>query len=219
MPTTEAPPERALKTPRAAAVAGVLCALILATVIILVRQLPADVVTDTGWLANPSHRDTLNVALELVPFAGIFFLWFMGAIRDRVGAAEDKFFAMLFLGSGLLFVAMLFVLAEAASGLVAAADSAPPTTEPQFWRFGQHLVLTVLASYVTRMAAVFTLSTTTIAQRLGILPRWLCRLGFLCAIFLMFVARSVPWSELLFPAWILAVSGHILLRQLRPRAA
>ncbi|MET8629898.1 hypothetical protein ABZW30_40285 [Kitasatospora sp. NPDC004669] len=218
MRTTEAA-ERALKTPRMAAVAGILCALILAAVIVLVRHLPADAVEGAGWLAIPSHRGALNVALELVPFAGVFFLWFMGTMRDYVGAAEDRFFAALFLGSGLLFVAMLFVLASAASGLVAAADSAHAAADPQFWHFGRHLVLALVSGYVTRMAAVFTLSTTTIGQRLGIFPRWLCWLGFLSGLFLMLAARSVPWSELVFPAWILAVSSHILVVRLRRRPA
>lgn len=46
------------------------------------------------------------LALGLVPFAGIAFLWFIGVLRDRVGVAEDRFFATVFLGSGLLFVGM-----------------------------------------------------------------------------------------------------------------
>lgn len=33
--------------------------------------------------------------------AGIAFLWFIGVIRDRSGAHEDRFFATVFLGSGL----------------------------------------------------------------------------------------------------------------------
>ncbi|MEV7184495.1 hypothetical protein [Kitasatospora sp. NPDC093102] len=217
MRTTEAAAERVLKTPRTAAVAGILCALILATVIVLVRQLPADAVKGAAWLASPSHRAALTAALELVPFAGVFFLWFMGTMRDYVGVAEDRFFAAIFLGSGLLFVAMLFVLASVASGLAATADSAHAATEPQFWYFGQHLALALVSVYITRMAAVFTLSTTTIGQRLGIFPRWLCWLGFLSGLFLLFAARSIPWSELVFPAWILAVSGHILLVRLRRR--
>ena len=48
------------------------------------------------------------MGLYLVPFAGIAFLWFIGVVRDRIGEREDKFFATVFFGSGLLFVAMLF---------------------------------------------------------------------------------------------------------------
>ena len=58
-------------------------------------------------------------AFGLVPFAGIGFLWFVAVLRDRVGDAEDRFFATVFLGSGLLFVAMLFVASAVAASLVA----------------------------------------------------------------------------------------------------
>ena len=53
----------------------------------------------------------MAIALNLVPFAGIAFLWFIGVLRDRIGEREDRFFATVFLGSGLLFVAMIFVAA------------------------------------------------------------------------------------------------------------
>ena len=54
--------------------------------------------------------------MNLIPFAGIAFLWFIGVLRDRIGEREDRFFATVFLGSGLLFVAMLFVAAAIAAG-------------------------------------------------------------------------------------------------------
>ena len=47
----------------------------------------------------------------MAPFAGIAFLWFIGVLRNRVGALEDQFFSTVFLGSGLLFVASLFASA------------------------------------------------------------------------------------------------------------
>ena len=56
--------------------------------------------------------------LYLVPFAGIVFLWFVAVIRDQVGEREDRFFATVFFGSGLLFVALLFAAAAVASALV-----------------------------------------------------------------------------------------------------
>ena len=57
--------------------------------------------------------------MDTVPFSGIAFLWFIGVIRDFIGEQEDKFFATVFLGSGLLFVAMLFVSAAVAGGILA----------------------------------------------------------------------------------------------------
>ncbi|MGK4584638.1 hypothetical protein [Kitasatospora sp. HPMI-4] len=211
MRTAEDPPEAVLRTPRAAGIAGVLCALVLGAVIVLIRTtLPAGPAAGAGRLASPSHQDTLRVVLSLVPFAGVLFLWFMGVVRDRVGKAEDRFFATLFLGSGLLFVAMLFVLAAAADSVLASYQSRG-AAQPPSWGYGRHLALAVLSGYSTRMAAVFAVSTTSIGRKLGIFPRWLAWLGYLAAFYLLFIAGFVPWSELVFPVWILAVSGFLLL--------
>jgi len=183
-------------------------ALLLGATMVLVRSaIPADSAGATNWLTDPSSRDAVRVALDLVPFAGIFFLWFMGAVRDYFGEAEDKFFATLFLGGGLLFVAVLFVLSAATFGLLAMSRESSQL----------QLVLTLLESYCTRMAAVFTLATTTIGRGLGIFPRWLVWLGYLVALVLLFV--SVAWSELVFPLWVLVVSSYIFLAGPRGQSA
>ena len=101
---------RALRTPRSAAVAGIAFSVLFTVALVLVRTVVPSDPSDAGeWLSDGSRRDAVLFALGLVPFAGIAFLWFVGVLRDRVGDAEDRFFATVFLGSGLLFVAMLFV--------------------------------------------------------------------------------------------------------------
>ena len=57
------------------------------------------------------------------------------------------------------------------------------------------------------MAAVFTMATTSIGSGLGLFPRWLVWLGYLVAMVLLFV--NIPWSELIFPVWVLALSSYI----------
>ena len=55
-----------------------------------------------------------------MPFSGIAFLWFIAVVRHLIGDREDRFFATVFLGSGLLFVAMLFIAAGVGGALLAA---------------------------------------------------------------------------------------------------
>ena len=86
-----------LKTPRAAAVAGILFSVLLLSSLALL--LASVQVRSTGfgeWLGEGSSKVAL--ALNLIPFAGIAFLWFIGVLRDRLGASEDKLFATVFLG-------------------------------------------------------------------------------------------------------------------------
>jgi hypothetical protein len=209
---------RALRTPRAAGIAGVLFALLLTTALVLVRLAAPAHPGDVAWLADPHRRGMVVLALNLVPFAAIAFLWFIGVVRDRIGQHEDRFFATVFLGSGLLFVAMLFV----ASAMTAAflADAGPrPRAADEVSGFGRTVGGLVLHVYAMRMAAVFTISTATIGLRTGFLPRWLAFWGYGTAL-VLFVAVSVtPWVELLFPLWILFVSVDTLAQSLRGREA
>ncbi|MCX4824726.1 hypothetical protein OG883_33695 [Streptomyces sp. NBC_01142] len=212
---------QALRTPRAAGVVGIVFALLLTAAIILVRLALPDgpISADNNWISDSSRLHTVQAALSLIPFAGIFFLWFMGVVRARIGKAEDQFLATVFLGSGLLFVATLFGAAAAAGSLLAAADEAGADSQSQLWSFGRHFTYNLLMTYSMRMAAVFTLSTSAIGHRLGVLPRWLSALGYLVALTLLFAASSVPWCELVFPLWALIISVHIIVVSFRRQPA
>src|SRR5271170_7705271 len=208
-----------LRTPRAAAFAGIIFSVLMITALVLLRiSVPPRLSTTGAWLTEPGKRAAVAVALNLVPFAGIAFLWFIGVIRDRVGEREDRFFATVFLGSGLLFVAMLFVAAAVAGGLFAveSRSSGPPGPDPL--ALGRDATGILVNVYSMRMAAVFTLTTVTIARRTEIVSRWLTVAGFVSALVLLIGVGFSPWVELLFPAWILALSIDILAASLRPSA-
>src|SRR5215470_15535309 len=106
-----------LRTPRAAAIAGILFSLLLMASMLLIRtSIPVDPLAGERDVINHSKRITLG--LNLLPFAGISFLWFVGVLRDRMGKLEDRFFATVFLGSALLFLAMIFGAGAVAAGIV-----------------------------------------------------------------------------------------------------
>ncbi len=200
---------RALTAPRSAAVAGIIFAVLLGTSLVLIRlTVPADLDDIESWQLTSADRQRLLVALHLVPFAGIAFLWFLGVVRDRIGAAEDRFIATVFLGSGLLLIAMLFVSTAVAGSFVVSASPSPDT---DIRAMGAHLSSSVLTVYAMRMAGVFMISTATISLRTAVMPRWLAGLGYLLAASLLFGVGSLKWAELLFPAWVLVVSIYLLI--------
>ena len=128
MSTPSGPSLRQLETPRAAALAGVVFAVLFSAVLILIRTKMPEGLRDTaGWL-DQEHR-AITVATVLMPFAGISFLWFIGVVRDRLGSYEDRFFATVFLGSGVLFLAMMFVASAVAAGLVASNSRVRSSSE------------------------------------------------------------------------------------------
>jgi hypothetical protein len=212
----------ALRTPRAAAVAGIIFSVLLIIALVLVQlSVPANPAVPGAWLADSARRTAVIVALNLVPFAGIAFLWFVGVIRDRIGDREDKFFATVFLGSGLLFVGMLFVGAAVAGGLLAGASAARHSGAPgaDTLALGRRVTGLLLNVYAMRMAAVFSLSTVTIARRTGIVSRWLVAAGLVTALVLLIGVGFTAWVELLFPAWVLALSVDILVAGRRALAS
>ena len=159
-----------------------------------------------------ADRRRLLVALHLVPFAGIAFLWFVGVVRDRIGDAEDRFIATVFLGSGLLLLAMLFVSTAVAGALIVSeGSSGAPSQDAEVWAVGTHLSVSVLTVYAMRMAGVFMISTATVSLRTSVMPRWLAGLGYLLAACLLVGVGFLPWAELLFPAWVLVVSIYLIL--------
>jgi|tagenome__1003787_1003787.scaffolds.fasta_scaffold20700022_2 hypothetical protein len=201
-----------LRTPRAAGVAGVAFSLLLGLVILLFKlSVPSDGAASGAWLTDPDRRRTLTTALTLVPFAGIAFLWFMGVVRDRIGDREDRFFATVFLGSGLLFVAMLFAGAAVNGAVVESyRGTAQNAVGGDLLVTERHIAQQLLNVYALRMAAVFVLSTTSIGYRTGVLPRWLGIFGLIVAATLLVSAASFPWVNLAFPLWTLVLSIHIL---------
>ncbi|MFJ3720740.1 hypothetical protein [Streptomyces sp. NPDC090057] len=205
------PGQRAMETPRAAGLAGVVFAVLLAAAIVLVRlAMPEGAEAATARATTPGKRDAVQWALDLVPFAGIFFLWFLGAVRAHVGEVEDRFLATVLLGSGLVFTATMFGGAAAAAAVLQIGRSSTGATGQAAWDFGRDLAYSLLTGYAMRMAAVFVSSLSVIGHRLGVLPRWLMVLGVLTALTLLFVSSNVPWAELAFPVWSLVLSLYII---------
>ena len=204
---------RALRTPRAAALAGIAFAVIFTVALVLVRRaVPADPDDAGRWLSDGSRRGGVVFALGLVPFAGIAFLWFVGVLRDRVGQAEDRFFATVFLGSALLFLGMLFVASALAAGLVASAgDGGGSLVSSDAWEVARRTTYELMNVYAMRMAAVFTIATSTILLRTRLAPQWLVVAGYAAGIALLLAVGFSAWVELVFPAWVLVLSVYVLV--------
>jgi hypothetical protein len=201
----------ALRTPRAAGIAGIAFAVLLsASLVLLSIGTPSSPDDIAAWVEDGWRRTSVVVALQLIPFAGIAFLWFIGVIRSRVGVREDRFLASVLIGSGLLFVAMLFVSAALAGGLYATVDTVDLETADDVWAFGRSTTKLITSVYALRMAAVFIISTTTLASKLEVIPRWLTRFGYGAAIVLLLTSGAVRWVELVFPLWVLLLSIHLL---------
>lgn len=213
MPENRSSTLKTLTTPRAAAAAGVAFALLFGANLILIRSsLPEGAQPGTQWLDAASGK--MKIAAILMPFAGISFLWFIGVVRDNLGRLEDRFFSTVFLGSGLLFLAMMFITSAIGAGLSASntAVGHEAMSQSEVALFGQMVVLALSKTYALRMAAVFMISLATIWLRTGLMPRWLVYISYLLAVALLIAGDISMWLTLGFPIWVLAVSLLLLAR-------
>ena len=207
---------RRLDSPRAAALAGVLFALLFTAALVLIRTaLPDQLSPGTAWL-DGGTQTRLTIGLSLVPFAGIAFLWFMGVVRDRFKESEDQLFSSVFIGSGLLFLAMVFVSTAIAGGIVASVPLiVDETSRTDVATFGRAVMLQVSNIYALRMAGVMLISLGTMWLRTGVMPRWLAFVTYAVAVVLLFVTSLSIWVALIFPAWVFGVSILILILNYR----
>jgi len=211
--------ERRATTPVAGAIAGILFAVLFGTSVVIISTTMVDVADDTGaWLEQDAGR--FKFALGLLPFAGLFFLWFIAVARERLGRFEDQFFATIFLGSGLLFLALMFAAAASAGAIVATYAKDPAGfADSTTYLFARQTVAQIFGVYALRMAAVFLISQATLWLRTGVMPRWMAFLTIPVALVLLFIVTEVTWIMLVFPAWVFLVSVYILVVNLRRREA
>jgi len=210
-----------LRTPRSAAIAGIVFSLLLMASLILIRlSVPADPGESAQLMTSTVLSSRVLLALNMVPFSGIAFLWFIGVIRDLIGEQEDKFFSTVFLGSGFLFVAMLFASAAVAGGLLAsfsAMSSEQVAVNPVIFNFGRAVTYFILNVFAMKMAGVFIISTCTLGLRTETIPKWLIILGYIFAAILLLSTVYIEILALLFPLWVLILSAQILIINYRHR--
>ena len=198
-----------LRTPRAAAIAGMLFGvLLIASQLLVWISVPVNS-TETDVI---KHSRTVLLALNLLPFAGIAFLWFIAVLRSRLGTLEDRFFATVFMGSGLLYIAMIFTSAATAGGLIRVLLNTPESLlHTGAYVLGRAQVYQTMNVYGSKMAGVFMFSTSTILLRTMIVPRWIAFVGYALGTVLLLSVGIFVWVSLVFPLWVFLVSTAILL--------
>jgi hypothetical protein len=209
--------KQTLTTPQAAAYAGIIFAILQITSLVLIRaSVPATPTASLDWLETSSRM--VSLAIMLTPFAGIAFLWYMGVIRDRTGHHEDQFFSTLFLGSGLLYLAMTFVASAMAGGILNVYALDPGSAGgDNIYVYSRSVIYDINNVYGVRMAGMHMFISGSIWIRTGLMPRWLTFVTFLLALALLLTIGFIPWATLIFPAWVGMISVYILIQNLRSK--
>jgi hypothetical protein len=203
-------------TTRAAGLAGLMFAILTAASLLLIRDTPprAESAFAHWW---ESYGPRYSIAMYLIPFAGIAFLWLLAALRHRIGRHEDQLFATVLLGSGLLYVAMFFAAGAAASAAAFATTDDGPAAYDAFL-FGRAMSRAFFFVFATKMAAAFMLVASGIGRRTGVFPAWFTLVGLVAGIVLLLTITYFEPIALVFPAWV-AILGMLLVRAQPPDPA
>jgi hypothetical protein len=162
-------------------------------------------------------RAQIIIATYLLVLAGVFFLWFLASLRNRLLAAEGEpaRLTVIAFASGVVFVAMVLAAACAFS-LPAAAitfggeDFGGAEAARYLPELGYPLLL--IGGMFAAIAMVDAASILIV--RTGVLPTWIGWFGFVAAVGLLFSVFFVPL--ILLVLWVLFVS--IALIRARPGA-
>ena len=208
-----------LKTPRAAGIAGIVfCVLSIIGHLLIRSAIPP--YGQGSAIEVVKHSQTISGSLNLVPFAGIAFLWFVAVLRDHLGEFEDRFFATVFFGSGLLYVAMFFASAALAGGLLGVlSGGTEDLVHTGTYAVSRAAINQMLNIYGIKMAGVFMISFSTISLRTRIIPRWTAILGWALALLLLLSIGTIAWAPMVFPLWVLLISIRILIEKFRGQSS
>jgi hypothetical protein len=213
---------RRLRAPWAASIAGALFAVLFTAGTVLLRTQAVTAAGDLELARIYETGEDLTAViggLYLVPFSGVTFLWFIAVVRDQLGDREDRFFATVFFGSGVIFVAVLFA---AMAMLVAPSvgyrelGQAPPTASTV--GLLRAISYAMVFGFASRAAAVFIVATATIGLRTGVFPRWLSLAGYAVSVMLLVGVTVVDWLILLFPFWVATASVYLFRRDRSSRS-
>ena len=212
--------QKQIRSPRSAALAGIIFSALLIASMLLITGISRVPLAEISYEWFETRASSISLALSLVPFAGIAFFWFTGVIRDHIGDREDRFFATVFLGSGIALVVLLFVWA-ATTGAVFGSFSlaADLLTDEDIFIFGFLFMNEILGNYVLRIAGVYMFSIGTIWARSEVMPRWLSLITYVLALIFLFFGGSIREARFIFPGWVFLSSVYILItnRRLRRR--
>jgi hypothetical protein len=212
---TNTPRRERLRSIESAAIAGVVYAVLTLIALILFRGLPDLKLSDdeiAAWFNDTANHSTLVIALNLVSFASVAFLWFVAVIRRRIGEKEDRFFATVFLGASILYLVTYIAGAVAlAAPAVAASVFEGAAVDQATVSLTIGTANAMLLIIGPRMQALIMFTTSTLVLRTGVMPRWLAYIGYATGVLLFLFPLIYRPLGFIFPLWVLVVSITIAL--------
>lgn len=205
-----------IRSPRAAAFAGIGYAILMITGMLLIANIARVRLEDITPQLLESWSRTAKLIILLVPFAGIAFLWFTGVVRDLLGEREDRFFSTLFYGSAIIQVVLLFIWGAIFAAIMATKTMmVVESTDARMYLFGFALMNEIIGNYALRMAGIYMTAINSLWSKTGLMPRWITVVTYILAFGFLLAAERFREARFIFPIWVLVVSIYILILNFR----
>lgn len=206
----EAP--RRLRTIEAAAIAGIVHAILAGVALWILTDVPPIDATAAEITAY-YEGDTLGFqGLMLRVFSMLAFLWFIAVIRDRIGVREPRFFGTVFFGGAVLYAGIVLVAGAALAAPSIVVEQGGQIPDP-----GAAVMLTAIGDGLSndvapRIAALIVLATGTLGRLSNAFPRWLVATSYLLGLSMLLLVTFLRAGALIFPVWVAIVSVVLLFR-------
>jgi hypothetical protein len=170
------------------------------------------------FYTSDDRKKVVLVGLYILPLAAVAFIWFIAALRQWTTHSRrrgSQLIATVQLLSGVAFITLALASAAASTMPAALVELSDETLKAEVARdfplFGNALLLV----FGVRMAAMFVMTTTNIASKVGFMPRWFGIISLLVAAVLFLSASLSVWLAVVFPAWVLALGILIIVNAYR----
>jgi hypothetical protein len=206
---------RWVRSIEAAAAAGILFGVAASASFAILVGLPGFDATERDiveFYGDSSQQDRAILGLDLMVLAIVGLLWFIAVIRNRMGDREPKLFSTVFFGSGIIVAIGLLVGAATFASPSILAEGTGRVPELEVVTSMRALGITIFIGVVSKIQAMFVLSTGTLGLRTGIFSRWLVVLTVVVGLGLFINVTFFTAGFYMFPAWVVIVSIELLVR-------
>ena len=200
---------------RLTSILGIAFALLFLTGLVMLTRTPDPRSTDqelVTFYASGDQRWILLSGLYVLPLAAVAFLWFIAALRQWVELSSrkiDHLLATVQMLSGVSFITLAFAAAGAVTVVTSSVDLANLPVDPAVARQFPLYSRTLLMIFGMRMAAIFVTTTAKLGHGAQLFPRWFVYGSYGVAAALFLVATLSVWLVIVFPVWVLLLSGMI----------
>ena len=198
-------------------IAAIVFAVLFVVGFLFVSDTPEGDESNLKWVryyADSDNRRMIIIGAIVLALAAVAFLVFLGVLRERLrnAAPGAEWVGTTAFASGLLFVAMLAVatLGTASTSASVEFGDAPVVRDADVLRTFESLGIGALVLFGAAAAGLLIITTSVVAGRAALLPRWLVVAGYIAGVIVLLGGLFfIPL--VLFVLWMLVV-GIVMLR-------